>query len=147
MGKEILTFGNTEIEKNKFYRYKTPSPIFLGDIDIKKVLVSNKIFLGEKNYKYFIGYLYHNHKVKSLHKMLPKTTAYVKSYDGQTKWMYFLIEDDELLEKYNTICDKVSADIRKEFDNEPVYNKSYLKTKIISHGDEVTDFYDKKFLS
>ena len=24
MGKEILTFGNIEIEKNKFYRNKTP---------------------------------------------------------------------------------------------------------------------------
>ena len=32
--------------------------------------------------------------------MLPKTSAYVKSYDGQTKWMYVLIEDDELLGKY-----------------------------------------------
>ena len=28
--------------------------------------------------------------------MLPKMNAYVKSYDGQTKWMYFLIEDDDL---------------------------------------------------
>ena len=37
--------------------------------------------------------------------MLSKTSAYVKSYDGQTKWMYFLIEDDGLLEKYNTIWD------------------------------------------
>ena len=45
--------------------------------------------------------------------MLPKTSAYVKSYDGQTKWMYFLIEDYELLEKYNTIWDKVSTDIKK----------------------------------
>ena len=26
--------------------------------------------------------------------MLPKTIAYVKSYDGQTKWIYFLIEDE-----------------------------------------------------
>ena len=26
----------------------------------------------------------------------------------------------------------------------PVYNKEFLKTKIISHDDEVTDFYDKK---
>ena len=47
--------------------------------------------------------------------------------------------------KYNTIWDKVSADIKKEFDSEPVYNKNYLKTKIRSHGNEVTDFYDKKF--
>ena len=23
--------------------------------------------------------------------MLPKTSAYVKGYDGQTKWMFFLI--------------------------------------------------------
>ena len=75
--------------------------------------------------------------------MLPKTRAYVKSYDEQTKWMYFLIEDDDLLEKYNTIWDKVSTDIKKEFDSEPVYNKVFLKTKIKSHSDEVTDFYDK----
>ena len=31
----------------------------------------------------------------------------------QTKRMYFLIEDDELLEKYNTIWDKVSTEIKK----------------------------------
>ena len=37
--------------------------------------------------------------------------------------MYFLIEDDDLLEKYNTIWDKVSTDIKKEFDSGRVYNK------------------------
>ena len=78
--------------------------------------------------------------------MLPKTSAYVKSYDGQTKWMYFLIEDDDLLETYNTIWDKVSAYIKKELDSEPVYNKEFSKTKVKTHGDEVTDFYDKKIL-
>ena len=33
---------------------------------------------------------------------------------------------------------------KKKIDSEPVYNKNYLKTKIKSHGDKVTDFYDKK---
>ena len=65
MGKEVLTFGDIEIEKNKFYRYKNLVP--LRDVNIEKVLVSNKI-----------------------------------------------------------------------------YKKYFLKTKIKSHGDEVTDFYDKK---
>ena len=78
--------------------------------------------------------------------MLPKTSAYVKSYDGQTKWMYFFIDDDELLEKYNTTWGKVSGDIKKEFDSKSVYNKNYLKTKIKFYGDEVTGFYHKKFL-
>ena len=45
--------------------------------------------------------------------MLPKTSVYVKRYYGQTKWMYFLIEDDDLLEKYNFIWDKVSTDIKE----------------------------------
>ena len=61
MSKEILTFGDTEIEKTKFYRQKTP--IFIKDVDIEKVLTSNKISFGEKNYKYFIGYMYNDHKL------------------------------------------------------------------------------------
>ena len=82
--------------------------------------------------------------IKPLHIMFPKTSAYVKIYDGQTKGMYFLIENDELLEKYNSIWDKVSADMKKEFNSEPVYNKEFFKIKIKSHGDEVTEFFDKK---
>ena len=58
--------------------------------------------------------------------MLPKTSACVKCFDGQTKWMYFLIENDDLFEKYNTIWDKISANIKKEFDSEPAYYKYFL---------------------
>ena len=87
-------------------------------MDIEKILVSNKISLGEKMHKHFIGYLY-------IKLSLPKKSVYVR----QTKWMYFLNEDDDLLEKYNTIWDKVSADIKKEFDSKLVYNKHCLKTK------------------
>ena len=76
--------------------------------------------------------------------MPPKTSAYVKSYDAQTKLIYFLIEDDDLLEKYNIIWDKVSSDIKREFDSRPVYNKNVLKTKMKSHNDEITGFYDQE---
>ena len=74
MGKEILTLGDIEIEKNKF-----------RDADIEKVLVSSNIYSGEKDCKYFVGYLYNDNKVKPLHIMLTKTSAYVKDYDRQTK--------------------------------------------------------------
>ena len=43
-------------------------------------------------------------------------------------------------EKYNTTWNKVTADIKN---SRPVYNKNFLKTKIKSYDDEVTDFYDK----
>ena len=38
--------------------------------------------------------------------------------------MYFLFGDDELLEKYNTIWDKVSADIKKNL----IVSLSVIKT-------------------
>ena len=67
MGKGILRFGEIEVKRNKFCRNKTL------DVDTEKVLVSNKTYLGEIIYKYFIGYLYNDHKVKPLHIVLPET--------------------------------------------------------------------------
>ena len=43
MGEEISTFSYIEIEKNKLIRL-----LLLGDADIEKVLVSNKIYFSEK---------------------------------------------------------------------------------------------------
>ena len=39
---------------------------------------------SEKNYKTFIGYKDNDQKIKPICIMLPKMTAYVKSYDGET---------------------------------------------------------------
>ena len=97
----------------------------------------------KKNYKYFIGYWYNDPKVKPWYVVLPKTSAYVKNYDGQTKGV-FLIENDDFLEQCNTIWDKVNSDLKNEFDSKPICNKEFLKTKMKFHGDEVTDFYDKE---
>ena len=55
--------------------------------------------------------------------------AYRRDFD-ETKYMSFSIKDDELLEKYNEIWEKVGNSSRKEFDSEPVYNEKYLKTKM-----------------
>ena len=40
--------------------------------------------------------------------------------------------------------DKVSTDIKKEFDSEPVCSKYFLKIKIKSHCYKVINFYDKE---
>ena len=80
----------------KIYHYK--SPIILEDVDFDNVNV-----ICEKIYKCFIGYLHDDYKIKLLHIMLPKMSSYVKSYESQTKWMHFLIKNDGLLKKYNTI--------------------------------------------
>ena len=93
------------IETHNMCDYK--SSIFLEYIHIDNALLSNKISSGEKNYKYFVGYFYDGYKIR-----LPKTSACIKNYNFQTKRI-FVIEVDELLEKYNTIWDKVSTDVKK----------------------------------
>ena len=37
-----------------------------------------------------------NFEIRPLYTMLSKTRANVKSYDGQAKWMYFLIKSDAI---------------------------------------------------
>ena len=77
MDKEIITFGDIEVERHKSYPYKSQY--------IDNILVFNKISHGRKNCKYFIGYICGSYKVKTLHIMLPKTSRWVKSHDGQNK--------------------------------------------------------------
>ena len=55
-----------------------------------------------------------------------------------------MIKDDGLLEKFYTIWDKVSADIKKNLIESLYTINNFLKTKTKSHGDEGTDFYDKE---
>ena len=54
--------------------------------------------------------------------------------------MYLLIEDDDLLKKYD-IWNKVSNSINKEFDSETIDNNKFLKTKIKSYSHKATDFF------
>ena len=46
------------------------------------------------------------------------------------------------LKKYNTVWDKASVGIKKEFESYPVYNKKKVKTKIEPY--ELIDFCNKE---
>ena len=52
-------------------------------------------------------------------------TAYRKDFDG-TKYISLLIKDDELLEKFNEIWQKIKNSLKKEFYSKPIYNEKYL---------------------
>ena len=75
---------------------------------------------------YFNSFLCGDFKVKPLHMILPKASAYVKNFDGQTKWMHVSNEDDDLLEKFKTIWDKLSGDMKNNF-GKPKWNLISMK--------------------
>ena len=75
---------------------------------------------------------------------LPKISTYRRDF-GETKYVSFFIQDEELLEKDNEIWEKVKNSIKKEFDSEPVYNKKDLKSKIKSYNGKInTNFRRNK---
>ena len=110
MEKTIIKFGDIEIEKEKFYQHERPTSI--KNIDNNKIVVSNKVSFGKKGFKYFIGYK--DAKIRPLCIFLPKTSTSRRDFD-ETKYMSSLTRDDELLEKYNKISEKVKNSIKKEF--------------------------------
>ena len=54
MKKTISKFGGIKIKKQRFHKYKRP--ISMKNININKIIVSNKASFGIKGCKYFIGY-------------------------------------------------------------------------------------------
>ena len=124
MNKKKYKACDTEIEKCKFHQYERP--ISIDSIDIDKIVVSNKISFGKKDFKYFVGNK-EARKVRTLCIFFPKMSAFRRRTD-EIKYVSFLIKLLEFLGKYNVIWKK-GGDIKKEFDSEPVYNEKYLKTK------------------
>ena len=53
---KIIKFSDIEIEKQTFYQYK--KSISIKNIDVNKIVVSNKVSFCKKGFifRYFIGY-------------------------------------------------------------------------------------------
>ena len=84
--------------------------------------------------------MYDDQKFKSLHIMSPWTSAYAKSYDRQTKYIIFWLKMMTYWKKIILFGIKSALISKKETESKSVYNKCFLKTKVKSHGNEITDF-------
>ena len=61
------------------------------------------------------------------------------------KLNFFFIKDEEQLEPYNKIRNRVSNSMKKGFDSEPLLNKKYLKTKEKSYYSKINTNLYKHF--
>ena len=76
--------------------------------------------------------------------MLPKMSAYSRRDFDETKYVSFLIKHKELLENYNEIWDKIRNSMEKGFHSELLYNGKYVKIKIKSYEEKITNFHGNK---
>ena len=70
-------------------------------------------------------------------------TGYLNIFKDGNRKMSFLTDNNEFLEKYTKIWEKISDLINIKFDSNPVYNNKYINTKIRSYNNDIkTNFRD-----
>ena len=80
--------------------------------------------------KYFIGYK-EGKVVKPLCIILPQMTGYIKYFENGGKNVSFVIKDDDVLDKYREIWDKIKETLNIKFHNMALYDEKHIKAKVI----------------
>ena len=127
MSEKTLKFENVRVNKKEFHKSK--QPIGLDLINVDQIVVSDKSKYSDDGFKYFIGYK-EGEIVKPLCIILPQMTGYIKYFENGGKNMSFVIKDDDVLDKYNEIWDKIKETLSIKFHSRPVYDEKYIKAKV-----------------
>ena len=54
-------------------------------------------------------------------------SGYKKYFENSGKNMSFVVKDDDVLDKYNKIWDKIKKKLNIKFHSMPVYDETYIK--------------------
>ena len=112
MSEKTINFGDKKINKKDFYNNKK-------QFNIKdKILISKTKSYDKNNMKkHIIGY--NDNTIGPLQLFLSKMTGYLNIFKDGTRKMSFLINNNEFLERYIAIWEKISDLINKKFDSDP----------------------------
>ena len=127
MSEKTPKFDNIRVNNKEFLKSK--QPINLNLINVDQIVVSDKFKHSDDGFKYFIGYK-EGEIVKPLCIILPQMTGYIKYFENGGKNMSFVIKDDDVLDKYNEIWDKIKKTLSIKFHSMSVYDEKYIKAKV-----------------
>ena len=127
MSEKTLKFDNIRVNKKEFHKSK--QPIDLNLINADQIVVSDKFKHSDDGFKYFIGYK-EGEIVKPLCIILHQIIGYIKHFENGGKNMSFVIKDDDVLDEYNEIWDKIKEKLNIKFHSMPIYDGKYIKAKV-----------------
>ena len=134
-----LLFGDIEVGKNEFYDSK--KALGLNKVNINKIVVSDKIKGSNEINKYYIGYI--DDIVVPLCIILLQMSGYIKYFKSGDKNMSFKIDDDSVYIKYNQIWNRIKELLDVKCYTEPIYDDSYIKTKVKTFSDVIKTFFNE----
>ena len=104
MNSQNIVFGDKKVNKKEFYSSK--QAIFLDDVDVSKIIVSNRWEINDTTSKFFIGYL-NKSVIRPLCVILPQMSGFIKYFEYGNRNMSFKTEDESVYLKYSKIWDGV----------------------------------------
>ena len=134
MSEKALKFENVRVNKKEFHKSK--QPIDLNLVNVDQIVISDKIKHSDDGFKYFIGYK-EGEIAKPLYIILPQMSGHMKYIQNGDKNMSFKVKDDDVLDKYNEICDKIKNKLNIKFHSMPVYDEKYIKAKVREFEDVI----------
>ena len=136
MNSQSIKFGETEVNKKDFYLSK--SAILLDDVDVSKIIVSNKWEINDITSKFLIGYI-SNNNIKPLRIILPQMSGFIKYFEDKSKNVA------NVYEKYSEVWNKAKKLLKLKFTTSPIRNKKYILAKLkIFNGVNRSTFTDDK---
>ena len=126
MGEKTLKFDNIRVSKKEFHKSK--QSIDLMSVNVDQIVILDKFKHSDDGFKYFFGYK-EGEIVKPLCIILPQISGYIKYFEKGGKNMSFMVKDEDVLDKYNKIWDKVKNKLNNKFHSMPVYVETYIKLK------------------
>ena len=108
MSKKTINFGDKKIDKKDFYNNKKQFNI--KDIDTNTILISKPASYDNMR-KYIIEYS--DTTISPLQLFLPKMTGYLNIFEDGNRKMSFLTDNNEFLERYTEIWEKISDLVNK----------------------------------
>ena len=123
MSEKTLKFNNTRLDKKEFHKSKQ-QPINLQLVNIDQILVSEKSNQNDDVSKYFIGYK-EGEIVKPLCIILPQMSGYIKHFEDGGKNISFMVKNDDMLDKYNEIWNKIKKTLSIKFHSMPIYDEKW----------------------
>ena len=131
---KTLKFDNIVVNKKEFHKSK--QPINLDLVNAEQIVISDRFKRSDDGFKYFIGYK-EGEIVKPLCIILPQMNAYISCFENGGKHMPFVVKEDDVLEKYNEIWNKIKKTLNIKFHSMHVYDEKYIEANVRNFNDVV----------
>ena len=131
MTAQEIKFGDATIDKKEFYSSK--HTLSLKDVQLDKMVTSNKWKINETTCKYYVGYC-KDGLIRMLCVIMPQMNGYIKYFSDGGKNMSFISDDKEVYGKYGAIWTKIGKLLKLKFSVNAIRDDKYVRCKLKIFG-------------